>query len=471
MYISQGFRAFPESTPQAQNTSPAAIEAFREAIFHVQGHIRGFCLVQNGNIIAQEYFAPYEREDRVWVYSISKSFTSTAVGMAIDEGLLSEEDPVISFFPESLPAEIPEHLRVMRVKDLLSMSTGHETDTTLPVLTSPDGDWIKTFLSLPVEHAPNTHFLYNTGASFMLSAIVQKVTGQKLMDYLAPRLFAPLGFDSVEWDESPRGINTGGWGISVRLEDLAKLGQLYLDHGVYQGKQIVSSEWVAKATSFQSDNSKTDNQAADWTKGYGYQFWMCQHNAFRADGAAGQFCVVMPEQNAVLTLMSETLQMQSILDALWTLLLPKIGKMTQPTETEISGQSYLLEDNAFGFKKVDFTFGKDTAKLVFTGDHGAHTLEAGRGNWHYGETTVPLGFRAIIPMFAQAKQPKRISAWYSWLSPDSLEISWVYRDTPHRDKLLLTFSGNGVEIICPPSDAALFKRQGIQRLVGTKEKQ
>ncbi|MDR1439463.1 MAG: beta-lactamase family protein [Clostridiales bacterium] len=471
MYTSQGFRPFPRSTPEEQGTPPAAVQEFSDALLRVAGHIRGFCLVQNGKAIAEEYRQPYESGDRVWVYSISKSFAPTAVGIAIGEGLLALDDAVLSFFPESAPPAPTENLRAMRVRDLLCMSTGHAQDTTLPLLSSPDGDWIKTFLSLPVEHAPGTHFLYNNGATFMLSAIVQKTAGEKLLDYLAPRLFEPLGFDNVEWDENPRGINTGGWGISLRLEDLAKLGQLYLDKGLHGGRRILPPQWAETATSFHSDNSKAENQAPDWTRGYGFQFWLCQHGAFRADGAAGQFCVVMPQQNAVLAIMSETMQMQSILDAVWGALLPRLGKMklAPRAESGISGRAYRMDGNAFGIQRAAFVFGKDSIKLEFSGASAPCALEAGRGEWLAGETAMPLGFRAIIPMFAQAGRPKRISAWSCWLAPDTLEIIWAYRDTPHRDRLVCIFSGGRVEILCPPSDAALFKKQGAARLCGAME--
>lgn len=469
MYISQGFRPFPRTTPQAQNTPSVAIQQFSDALTCVEGHIRGFCLVQNGKLIEEEYRQPYEAGDRVWVYSISKSFTATAIGLAIDEGRLALDDTVLSFFPQEAPAAPPPNLSAMRVRDLLCMSTGHAQDTTVPVLMSPDGDWVKTFLSLPVEHAPDTHFLYNTGASFMLSAIVQKVTGEKMLDYLAPRLFAPLGFDNVEWDESPRGINTGGWGISVRLEDLAKLGQLYLNGGMYDGRRILSQQWVEDATRFHSDNSHTENRASDWMCGYGFQFWLCQHGAFRADGAAGQFCIVMPQQNAVLAIMSETLQMQSILDAAWSILLPRLGKTALPAEEAVLGQPYHMDENTFGLQRASFAFEEDALKLVLSGTNGDHTLRAGRGSWLAGETTVPLGFRSIIPMFAQAKQPKRISAWFYWPDANTLEINWAYRDTPHRDKLVCTFKGNRVDILCPPSDAAAYKEQAGVCLSGTSE--
>ena len=469
MYRSQGFRPLSRTTPEAQNTSNAAIRAFQDALMRVEGHMRGFCLVQNGKVVAEEYCRPYEDTDKVWVYSISKSFTSTAIGIAIDEGRLALDDTVLSFFPESTPPAPSDNLRAMRVRDLLSMSTGHAQDTLLPLLASTDGDWVRAFLSLPVEYTPDTHFLYNTGATFMLSAILQRVTGEKLLDYLAPRFFTPLGFDDVEWDENPKGINTGGWGISLRLEDLAKLGQLYLDNGLYSGRRILSRQWVEQATSFHSDNAHTENQAPDWVSGYGFQFWLCQHGAFRADGAAGQFCIVMPQQNAVLAIMSETMQMQYILDAVWDVLLPRLGKMAQPSEDEVAGRTYQLDENVLGIRRVSFYFSQEAVKLVFSGASAQWTLDAGRRDWLASETELPLGFRAIIPLFAQAKQPKRISAWACWLTPDRLEINWVYRDTPHRDKLICTFSEGNVTILCPPSDAALFKKQDGICLSGTIE--
>ncbi|MDL2294877.1 hypothetical protein LJC60_09690 [Ruminococcaceae bacterium OttesenSCG-928-D13] len=176
---------------------------------------------------------------------------------------------------------------------------------------------------------------------------------------------------------------------------------------------------------------------------------------------------MMPEQNAVLAIMSETMQMQDMLDAVWDVLLPRLGKMTLPTENDISDRTYSMDENALGIQQVHFDFGKDTIEITFDGTNGQSTLESGRGSWHASETVMPLGFRAIVPLFAQAKQPKRISAWSCWLNPNTLEINWVYRDTPHRDKLVCTFTKNTTEILCPPSDAALFKKQDGMRLRGT----
>ena len=185
------------------------------------------------------------------LFSLSKSFTSTAVGLAAAEGRLSVDDRVVSFFPEDVPAEVSENLAAMRVHDLLSMATGHAEDTTRYLHERQDGNWAKAFLARPVEHTPGTHFVYNSGATYMLSAIVQKLTGQKIVDYLQPRLFAPLGIEHPTWENCPRGINVGGWGLNIKTEDIARFGQMYLQKGAWQGQQLVSAAWVAAATTRQ----------------------------------------------------------------------------------------------------------------------------------------------------------------------------------------------------------------------------
>ena len=228
------------------------------------------------------------------LFSLSKSFTATAVGLAVAEGRLSVDDPVLGFFPDEAPAIISPHLAAMQVRHLLSMSTGHGEDTTAALRQAADGNWVRAFLERPVEHEPGTFFLYNSGATYMLSAIVQRLTGQTLLDYLQPRLFAPLGIERPTWESCPRGINAGGWGMSATTEDIARFGQLYLQQGRWEGRQLVPAAWVAAATSTQADNSSRTEP--DWAQGYGYQFWRCRHGAYRGDGAFGQFCLVMPEQ-------------------------------------------------------------------------------------------------------------------------------------------------------------------------------
>jgi len=267
------------------------------------------------------------------LFSLSKSFTSTGVGLAVADGLLSVDDPVISFFPEDLPVEVSNNLAAMRVRHLLSMSTGHGHDTTDHMAMASDGNWAKAFLARPVDYEPGTHFLYNTGASYMLSAIVQKLTGMTLLAYLTERIFEPLGIEGATWDSCPRGINLGGFGLNLKTEDIARFGQLYLQGGVWEGERLLPEAWIAEATSCQTDNSSMDN--ADWSQGYGFQFWRCRHNAYRGDGAFGQYCIVMPDQDAVVAITGGLGDMQAVLDLVWTHLLPVMGSTPLPEDASI----------------------------------------------------------------------------------------------------------------------------------------
>jgi len=182
------------------------------------------------------------------LYSLSKSFTSTAIGFAVTEGKLTVNDTVISFFPDQLPDQVSENLAALRVKDLLTMSVGHAEDTT-PLMTKQE-NWVKAFLALPIQNRPGSTFLYNSGATYMQSAIVQKVSGQKVINYLQPRLFRPLGLEGMTWETCPRGINTGGWGLSIQTDALAKFGQFYLQKGTWNGRNILPAAWIEEATTF-----------------------------------------------------------------------------------------------------------------------------------------------------------------------------------------------------------------------------
>jgi len=307
----------PRSQPEAQGVSSSAVLAFVEAIDKVDS-MNSFMLVRHGRVVAEGWWSPYRAEARHSLYSLSKSFTSTAVGLAIAEGKLNLDDEVLKFFPNDAPSEPSNNLKAMRISDLLRMSTGQQTE---PPRTSEE-PWAKTFLAHPVPFKPGTHFLYNTSATYMQSAIVQNVSGQTVLDYLQTRLFEPLGIERPTWETSPQGISTGGYGLSIRTEDIAKFGQLYLQKGKWHDKQLVPAAWIDAATARQTSNGS--NPESDWDQGYGYQFWRCRHGAYRGDGAFGQYCIVLPEQEAVIAITSGVRDMQAILNLVWEKLLPAI---------------------------------------------------------------------------------------------------------------------------------------------------
>lgn len=306
----------PRSTPESQGVSSAGIRAFVETADKQVDTMHSFMLVRHGQVVAEAWWKPESDQKAHVLYSLSKSFTSTAIGLAVAEGKLSIEDPVLKFFPDDAPAQPSDKLKAMRVRDLLTMSCGHQTEPKFP----PGESWVKSFLAHPVEHNPGTHFLYNSPGTYMCSAIVQKVTGQTVLDYLRPRLFEPLDIQGAEWSTSPQGISTGGWGLFLKTEDIAKFGQLYLQRGQWNGKQLIPESWVGQATSKQVPNGS--DPASDWNQGYGFQFWRCRHDVFRGDGAFGQFCIVLPGQDAVVAITADTKDMAGELNLVWEKLLP-----------------------------------------------------------------------------------------------------------------------------------------------------
>ncbi len=321
----------PRSEPEAQGASSPDLLAFVDMLDHVDT-MNSFMLVRHGHVVAEGWWTPYRADARHSLYSLSKSFTSTAVGLAIRDQKLRLDDEILKFFPDDAPAEPSDNLKAMRVSDLLRMSTGQQSE---PPRTA-DEPWTKTFLNHPVPFKPGTHFLYNTSATYMQSAIVQKATGQTVLEYLGPRLFQPLGIENPTWEASPQGVSTGGYGLSVRTEDIAKFGQLYLQHGQWNGKQIVPPEWIEAATSLQTSNGSNPN--SDWDQGYGYQFWRCRHGAYRGDGAFGQYCIVLPEQDAVVVITSGVRDMQSVLNLVWDELLPALKPAPLPTNAEAAAK-------------------------------------------------------------------------------------------------------------------------------------
>src|SRR5689334_15484716 len=382
--VSWAQHSLPRSSPEQQGIASADLLAFVDAADKDVDTMNSFMLVRHGQVVAEGWWAPYERDTPHMLYSLSKSFTSTAVGLAVAEGKLNLDDPVLKFFPDEAPADTSTNLRAMRVRDLLRMNTGNQSEAPIRVnATEPQTEpWVKTFLAHAVLFKPGTHFLYNSPATYMLSAIVQKVTGMTVLEYLRPRLFEPLGFKNPVWVSSPQGITAGAYGLSVRTEEIARFGELYLRKGMWNGKQLIPSTWVEQATAIQTSTGSAPT--SDWDQGYGYQFWRSRHNSFRGDGAFGQYCLVIPELDAVVAITSGVRNMQQVMNLVWDKLLPAMkprrlpenpsarkqlearlaalkvkfpsGAASSPISASVSGKWFEFPDNDRGIKAVSFDF-------------------------------------------------------------------------------------------------------------------
>jgi CubicO group peptidase (beta-lactamase class C family) len=466
----------PRSSPEAQGVSASAILSFVEAADKNIDSMNSFMLLRHGHVVAEGWWSPYHAEATHSLYSLSKSFTSTAVGLAIAEGKLSLDDEVLRLFPEDAPAEPSNNLKAMRVSDLLRMSTGHQTE---PPRTS-DEPWTKVFLAHPVPFKPGTHFHYNTSATYMLSAIVQKATGMTVLDYLGPRLFEPLGIEHPTWEASPQGITLGGYGLSIRTEDIARFGQLYLQKGKWQGKQLVPEAWVEAATARQTSNGS--NPKSDWDQGYGYQFWRCRHGAYRGDGAFGQYCLVLPEQDAVIAITSGTKNMQAILDLVWDELLPAMQPSPLPPDEDaakklehalknlslrppegsgspakVSGKKYLFPANPRKLEAITLVSDGDDGgvTLVTRFDGVEQRIACGRGTWRTGQAAWGL-----LP-----QQP--VAASGAWTADDTFTAKLCFYETPFIVTVRLRFSGK--EVQCSTEANVGFGRTRESPLAGKTE--
>ena len=329
----------PRSTPEAQGISSQAILDYLDTVDKKIDTLHSVMIVRHGHVIAEAWWKPEAADKPHVLWSLSKSFNSTAVGLAIEEGKLSLDDPVLKFFPADAPVDPSDNLKAMKVRDLLTMTCGHDTEAK----SIGGGPSVKQFLAQPVVHPPGTHFLYNTMGSYTLSAIVTKVTGQTSLEFLKPRLFAPLGIGNPVWDSSPEGNSLGGYGLKLCTEDVAKFGQLYLQKGKWNGKQLISEKWIEQATSKQVTNDQAGHSklGIDWIQGYGFQFWRCTHNAFRGDGAGGQLCVMIPDKDVVIAITAQTGNFQGEMNAIWDKLLPAFGATALPEDA--AGQEKVKE--------------------------------------------------------------------------------------------------------------------------------
>jgi CubicO group peptidase (beta-lactamase class C family)/predicted glycoside hydrolase/deacetylase ChbG (UPF0249 family) len=319
--------ALPRSTPQAEGISIKGISNYLADVKKSGQDLHSLMILRHGKVVAEYWFGENAPNKNHTMFSVSKTFNATAIAFAVAENRIKISDKVISFFPDDLPVNVTPELADLEIRDLLTMSVGHDADPTADIR-KQEGSWERNFLAFPIKHKPGTKFVYNSMASYMLSAIVQKVTGEKVIDYLYPRLFRPLGISGAVWDTSPTGVNTGGWGLNIKTEDMAKMGQFYLQKGKWNDKQLLPVSWFEEATSAQITQAPVWVPAgrkpkdSDWEQGYGFQLWRSRHNSYRADGANGQFIIVLPEKDAVIVTTAKVNDMQEEINLIWKHLLP-----------------------------------------------------------------------------------------------------------------------------------------------------
>ncbi|MCU0407870.1 MAG: beta-lactamase family protein [Bacteroidales bacterium] len=449
------------TTPESQGVSSAGITDFMNAVDTSRTEIHSFMFLRHGKVIAEGWWAPHRPETKHIMFSASKTFAATGIGLALSENRLKLEDKVVSFFPASVPDTLSDFMNEMTVKDLLIMATGQDAEPRR----GQNDDWIRSFLMKDPVDEPGTVFRYNNTATFMLSAIVQQVSGETLYDYLKPRIFDPLGMKNIDWDLNSQGINLGMIGLRLHTEDMAKFGQLLLQKGKWNGKQLIPEVWVAEATTKKIDshggNEKMPPETNDWVQGYCYQMWRCRNNGVRLDGLGGQFVLILPDQDAVIALTANAQNTQKELDLVWNHLLtaikeegpiavdsvaykamlekasslailpPEPAPVSSPFAERISGKPAEFDENNYGIKQLTLTFRNDDCLVTFKKDAGSQSFLAGLNSWRYSDSWLtsllspprPPSQKSRDANYSILQPVTRVAASYCWTDDKTLELT------------------------------------------------
>lgn len=464
------------SVPEDQGVSSHSILDFIEEIDRQEVELHSFMLIRHDRVLAEGYWSPYKADINHVMYSVSKTFTSAAIGFAVKEKRLKVDDKVISFFPGELPEKVSPNLEKLTVKHLLTMTVGHAEQ---PVSFWGEDNWVKSFLAVPVVYEPGKTFSYNSYASHMLSAIIQQVSGESLFDYLTPRLFEPLGIKDISWETDPRGITCGGWGLRIKTADMAKLGKLYLQKGKWGKKQLLPESWIKESTAvhiYQIEEPTFEQEMYDEAaQGYGYQIWRSTHNAYRADGAYGQYILIMPEQDALLITTAKASDMRKILSLFWEHLFPGVMDqmirkneaakealisktvslrmkppfVTSPDEFIRKNTTYTYETEANGLnvQEVSFTF-DETGGCLFAirSDEVSYSFDFGLDTWSWGETDKNSPYFLNEGRNPQGISPYSVAGYGSWTGKDELSLHLRYLTDTEYETYVCTFTDTRVEI-------------------------
>lgn len=434
---------------------------------HIECHALSIC--QNDQILIEKAYHPYELDKLHPVYSVTKSFTSMAIGFLEAEQKVDIEKPWISYFPEyQSKVEDPAFLQVT-VRHLLTMALGQDCEVEVT-----DGDhWIQTILGKKLAYAPGSVFLYNSHCSHMLSALVTELTGEKMSEYLKPRLFDPLQIVDYYWQEDQQGLSIGGYGLHLRIHDLMKFGKCCLDHGVYEGTQVLSKCWLKKATSYQMKNVNVyPPERSENRQGYGLHFWMCTRGGYRMSGLHAQLCFIQPENNLVIAMFNNASGSQAILDCLFEAMEDQPDTAPAPvfeipplsgTSKETALTPWLNEtvpaySNDFKLDWIRFEVEDDAIQIQISRKQQMYQVTAGYGIWLAQDNRFHT-FNTFMSYDCLCKeQPDTVDntlfASYAWTTPTTLKA--VIREHDHSAVTTLTFAFDQGHIVLYYQIAGLY---------------
>ena len=477
----------PRSTPEAEGVKSEAIVQFFSDLDKSGLEVHSIMIIRHGKVIAEHWWAPYGPEYTHAMYSCTKTITATAVGFAVQEGLLKVSDKVISFFPDLLPDVISEDLANLTVEHLLSMSVGHKS-------TSYAGSGlpqVKSFLAAEFQYHPGTHFAYNISASHMLSNIITRVTGLSIKEYLEPRLFEPLGIKGIVWEMDDDGHNMGNGGSHLRTSDMAKFGIFLMNKGKYNGVQLLNPEWIESGTRphiYQKDPDGPEKDAKDdGGQGYGYQCWMGRNGSYRAIGAMNQVILVFPDKDfAVIS--TGAVRDETAFNNLVYEMLPSVGdkklkaskinleqaisgyalkKPFEPSVAQAKSETrkYRMYQNAYGIEKVSFRFdASGNCQLTLETAANNTNLDFGLTDWKLRQTDRKMALTRSSYPNTQDVTPYYSAGMCSWTAKDQLSAqSLSFFNAGATENFRFTFDGEKLkmEILGSGPNASSVVLEGV----------
>jgi CubicO group peptidase (beta-lactamase class C family) len=467
----------PRALPQERGVDPRGIVEFLSAVSDAGIELHSFMLYRQGAVVAEAFWQPYSARRMHVQHSATKSWTATAVGLLVDDGRLQLDAKVVSFFPELCPPQISANLAAMTVEDLLTMRTGHQRGISGGAWRNLQSSWVEAFLNEPVDELPGQSFIYSSASSFMLSAIVTRVSGQTMHALLQERVLGFLGMDKLEWDLAPDGFNSGGNGLSCTTEDSLKFGVLHLNKGQWQGRQFLSPQWIAAATRNQVEDvwmgefdgkqylPRNKDGAGDVQReGYGYQWWMTRHGGYYASGVFGQYCMVLPEQETVLAFtcglqlgerrlqaaiwehlfpalgrsaadpQASRLQLDAVIDGLR---LPMLQGLSESPEAEALQGRFAIEPNEDGVCEISFDFSPGECALSLVDHRGTHRLRVGLQQPL--ESITSLTGNYLHHQYQPQQTP--VIAHGCWTPEGELRMDWRFVETAFGDHVRCRLEG------------------------------
>ena len=461
-------------SPESLGIPSSAIYNFLERIDREQICMHGFLLLRKGQIAAEGYWAPYTADSMHRMYSISKSFVALAIGLMIDEGKIKLDDPIVKFFEDKAHQNIHPYIAETTIRDLLMMATPHSHTTYTP----QDKDWAATFFNKQPTHPPGTIFHYNTAATVILNTIVERISGVPFLEYMRDKLLDPIGFSKDAWCiKTPEGTSWGGSGVICTLRDMAKLAYVCMNKGRWNGKQLISEEYITEATSKQIDNSIQGSQ------GYGYQIWREKYNGFSFRGMGSQFALCFPDKELLFACISDTqgseTERPSIPDVFFDeiyskivdsqlpcdeqayarlkekienlKILPQRGNLTSPFVEKVNSKWYRLNDNPMKIRRMRLIFDGDEGTWEYENATGHHKLKFGIGKTvqdsfpekHYFGEKIGTPWGRSYDCLSSA----------AWVEEHKLNML-VYITDIYLGSLKITFSFKGNEIAVYMTKAA-----------------